>query len=150
MSSGGKDNLTRGIRQKLEVGDPLSEIWQILTRGDRFLILGLVLCIFSLFFLPEEKNQGGRELVAYSNGKWLGSFSLDKKQVLSFEGTVGGVAVEIDGQAARVIRAPCPRKLCMSMGWVQWPGEVVACLPNDFFIQISGLQAESGLDAVSQ
>ncbi len=128
----------------------MSEIWQILTRGDRFLILGLVLCIISLFFLPQEKNQGGRELVAYSNGKWLGSFSLDKKQVLSFEGTLGGVAVEIDGQAARVTRAPCRRKLCMSMGWIRRPGEVAACLPNNLFIQVSGVLTESGLDAVSQ
>lgn len=128
----------------------MSEIWQILTRGDRLLILGLVLCIFSLLFLPEERVQLGRELVVYSKNKRLGSFSLAKKQVLYFGGSLGEAEVEIDGQAARVTRAPCRRKLCMSMGWIRRPGEVAACLPNNLFIQVSGVLTESGLDAVSQ
>ena len=143
-----------GFRNKFGVGSKsegrLSEIWQILTRADRFLILGLVLCILSLFFIRRENAQLGRELVVYSNSKRLGSFTLVERQVLYFEGSLGGVEVEIEGQAARVIRAPCARKLCMSMGWIRRPGEVAACLPNNLFIQITGEIIGSGLDAVSQ
>jgi hypothetical protein len=131
-------------------GASLAEMWQILTRADRLLILGVSFCILGLLFFQGENSQLGRELVVFSKGKRLGSFSLSRRQVLHFEGTLGETEVEIDGQAARVARAPCSRKLCMDMGWIRRPGEVAACLPNHFVIRVSGVLGESGMDAVSQ
>ena len=123
---------------------------QILTRADKVLILSVLICTMGLLFYQNGNRRQSIELVVFSNGTRLGPFPLSKSRVLRFKGPLGVSEVEIAGQAARIAKAPCPGKICISMGWIRQPGETSVCLPNHLVIQAQGAYNGVELDAVSQ
>ena len=61
--------------------------------------------------------------------------------------TVNEVAIEIDGDRARVVDSPCRDKLCVRAGWLERPGDVAVCLPQRVIVEIRG--AAKGVDGVA-
>lgn len=131
-------------------GLALKGLWQILTRADKVLILSVLVCTVGLLFYQNGNHRQSLELVVFSNGTRLGPFLLSESRVLRFKGPLGVSEVEIAGRAARITKAPCPRKICVRMGWIRQPGEASVCLPNHLVIQARGTHNGVELDAVSQ
>jgi hypothetical protein len=67
---------------------------------------------------------------------WL--YPVEEDRHISVAGPLGETVVEIRDGTARVLRSPCPHKICISMGEIRDSGEWVACLPNRVFIRIEG------------
>ena len=128
----------------------LPEVWQILTKADKLLILSVLICTIGLFLLHNSSSRMSREVTVLLNGQQRGPYPLSEPQILRFEGPLGASEVEIANQAVRIVTSPCPRKICVNMGWIQRPGEVAACLPNHLLLQTIGAVGEGGLDAVSR
>lgn len=59
----------------------------------------------------------------------------------------GNVVVETAGGRVRVLESTCAGHICVNAGWIQNPGEIIACVPNQVMIEI---KSEKGplLDAV--
>jgi hypothetical protein len=79
-------------------------------------------------------------------GEWF--YSLDKEQDLTFTGPVGETKVRISNHQVQVYESDCPAKLCIIKGYINEPGQWIACLPNQIMIKIEGKQ-ESETDAFS-
>jgi len=101
-------------------------------RGDVIAALAL-LALAGALFLMRPGGAGG----VYVNG-----------EPASEAMTVNGVAIEIDGDRARVVESPCRDKLCVRAGWLERPGDVAVCLPQRVILEIRGA-ARNGVDGVA-
>ncbi|WDV46244.1 NusG domain II-containing protein [Clostridiaceae bacterium M8S5] len=46
--------------------------------------------------------------------------------------------IDITGNEVRMIQANCSDKVCIKMGAISEPGEMIVCLPNKVIIEIQG------------
>jgi hypothetical protein len=81
-----------------------------------------------------------------AGSEWL--YPIDEDRDIAVAGPLGNTDVEIRDGAAKVLRSPCPHKICISMGEIQDSGEWIACLPNRVFVRIEGGR-EDELDATT-
>lgn len=72
-------------------------------------------------------------------------------ETLLLEDARGSNLVEIDGGRIRVADADCPERVCVRSGWIERPGQIIACVPHGLTIVIEreGEEAPDGPDAVS-
>ena len=122
----------------------------LLTRADRFLIVGVLVGIAVLFYRSLQPVEAGGQVAIRVDGVSRGVYALDQARIVELAGPLGPSVVEIKGGAVRVATAPCHRQICVGTGWVQRTGAVIACLPNRLLVQVEGTQAGHGLDAVSR
>ena len=108
-------------------------------RADMALILvclaaALVFGGYGLF-----SRQGGQTVEVTVDGKPYASLPSSEDKVLRIDGDNGSYnLVEISGGRARMEDAGCPDRLCVHMGWIQWDGQTVTCLPNKVILMIRG------------
>jgi hypothetical protein len=84
---------------------------------------------------------------AGSEQQWI--YPLDAQTTLRVPGPLGETVVVIEDGTVRVVRSPCPEKICIKTGRISKPGQWIACLPNRVFISIRGRRSEQP-DAISQ
>jgi hypothetical protein len=70
-------------------------------------------------------------------------------RMLPVKGQLGSTTIEVAGNRVRVVSSPCPRRICMSMGWISRPGETLVCFPNGMVVRIEG-SGNGGMDAITQ
>jgi len=127
---------------------PLEDLWQILTRADKILILAVAMGTFGLFFYQRGQAESGAEVVVQVDGVECGVYPLDRSQILRFAGPLGVSEVEIGGRTARVVTSPCPHQLCVRQGRVRRRGEVIVCVPNRLVLKLRGGAEPARVDAV--
>lgn len=120
----------------------------MLTRNDRILIFSLVaIASFSfvkLFFIPNE----GREALIRVGNSPIQRVSLKMDRRINLEGEKGRVVIEVKEGRVRVVESSCFQKICVTIGWINKPGQNIICLPNKVLITIEGKES-SKIDAVS-
>ena len=80
-------------------------------------------------------------------GEW--AFPLTRNLEFPVKGPLGTTVVEIrDGRAA-VESSPCPNQTCVLAGFVERPGQWVACLPNQVFVRLEGSNGAEKLDGAT-
>ena len=67
----------------------------------------------------------------------------------SVAGALGPVEVAWGDRGARVLKAPCPRGLCVQSGWVRRQGHRLVCVPSHLEIAVEGGGDGPHLDAVT-
>lgn len=77
-------------------------------------------------------GRAGRLLVHTPAGEF--ELPLGRDTVLSVEGMIGDVEVEIDAGRARIAGSPCPGQHCVRTGWISAGGETTACLPSGVWL----------------
>ena len=50
----------------------------------------------------------------------------------------GSVTIEIVGGHAAITDSDCPTHQCVRTGWLESPGQMSACMPNQIFIEVLG------------
>ncbi len=108
-------------------------------------ILGAVLVLASVAWLAAPTSAGGGELRArlVHDGRTVGELPLDAPATRSFNFEAGEIAVEVKpGRGIHISETHCPNKICMHEGWIDRPGETIACLPNRFLVEIEGGERE--------
>ena len=60
----------------------------------------------------------------------------EARGTMEFSGPVGKSVVQVDGARVRMLWSDCPDKICMNMGWIASPGQVIVCLPNRVVVSL--------------
>ena len=112
--------------------------WRALLRpGDVLVVLGgLLLCGYSLMVLW----QGGRPdaAIVRAGGKVVAEVDLRTARIIDVPGPIGTTRIEIQPGRARVAADPGPRQYCVRQGWLERPGEIAICAPNEVSVQVVG------------
>ncbi len=111
-------------------------------------VLLLVAVIGFLFNLRQDFSKGEFVLVEYRNHV-IFRLPLDKDQKLSVHGDSGGLVLQIKGEKVWVSQSQCPYKICMRMGKISHPGQLIVCVPNRIVIRIVGREQPT-FDVITQ
>jgi len=57
------------------------------------------------------------------------------------------IQIEVKAGKIRVAHSHCPNQICVNMGWIETPGQVLACVPNKVLVEIESADPPF-LDAV--
>ena len=60
----------------------------------------------------------------------------------------GKMDIEVKDGSIRVARSDCPRRTCMSMGWIHHGGQTIVCVPYRIVIEIKAIAQEAAIDSV--
>lgn len=72
---------------------------------------------------------------------------LDRDGRYPVSGPLGTAFIIVEKGGARMESAPCPLKICETMGPVTNSGETILCLPNRIFARVLG---EVAIDAITR
>jgi hypothetical protein len=63
---------------------------------------------------------------------------LDHDQIIHVHGKHGDSVLEVRDGKIRFIQSPCTTKFCILSGWLEYDGDVMACLPNGVYVEVTG------------
>jgi hypothetical protein len=109
-----------------------------------------LLCVGWLAFTVYGEDNG--VITAYiktRDTEWY--FPLEEDRLLTVDGPLGKTEIAIEDNSIRVISSPCPGKICVNSGPISKPGDWIACLPNQVFINIQASidDHEKNIDSIS-
>lgn len=108
-------------------------------------IVGILIVAIQFFVF---RKMGGQVIVSL-DGETIGSYDLNKNQILLLENEYGSNTLEIRDGKANMIDADCPDKLCVSQSEISYQNESIICLPHHLIITVEG-QPEAELDGVTR
>lgn len=119
-----------------------------MTRGDKALVVLLVLASIFSFWLVKEMNSRieNRSISIQVNGEEVDrmNFSNSAEPIYKeLKTEYGRNLIEAGPDYVRVTEADCPDKLDVLQGSITRPGQVIVCLPNRMVVEIRGGE-ESG------
>jgi hypothetical protein len=94
------------------------------------------------YMRPHGKDQ---VLIQGQGGEWVYPIEADTTVVVT--GPLGDTKVRIQGNSAWVESSPCDNHTCIAVGSISRQGEWAACLPNNVFIVVNGI--EDDIDGIS-
>ena len=110
-----------------------------LTPADRWILVGLLLiALLGLAVNWQWARTPGEWVVVEHNNHVVYKLPLQKNGVYSIPGDVGGLTLRISEGRAWVTESACPNKICMRMGKISHPGQLIVCVPNRLIIRIDG------------
>jgi len=83
--------------------------------------------------------------MVYDNGKLIRRVELNLNKKINLEEK--GMILEVNEGKIRVLKSTCPNKLCVNLGYIEFPGQKIVCIPNKTVIEIPA-QGNLKLDAV--
>ncbi len=105
---------------------------------DVILIAGVlifsVISIFRFSLSRPKQSAEAKEVLIYQNQKLLEKTGLNKDRMIAL--LSGQMQIEIRGGKLSVIHSECPQHICVNMGWIQYSGQTIVCVPNRVVIEI--------------
>lgn len=127
----------------------MKKIFSLLTRADKLLIVLLfITSILSLPVIRHFQKSNNSYAIIEVNAKELKKVSLLEEKELEIMGELGISILKIEKERIKIIKSPCPHKLCVKMGWISQPGEIIICIPNKVVVRIAG--GDSAFDGISR
>jgi hypothetical protein len=77
------------------------------------------------------------------------AFPLSVDTLLTVEGGLGAVTVEVAEGRVRFARSPCPGQQCVDTGWLESRGDLSVCMPSGVLVLVQSGEEAGGIDAVS-
>lgn len=116
------------------------------------LLVGVILAGASgvLLFTGLGLNWGGAppsEASVYLEGRRIQRLDLERDGQRSLALAGGAMKIEVENGRIRVLESNCTNRICIHAGWIERPGEMIACVPNRIMIEIEREQ-ENFLDAI--
>ena len=108
--------------------------------ADIILVLVLLIVGLSVFIIIELSRDAGDCVRVYSNGEFIGEYSLSEDGEYSLNG--GTNVLIIENGNAYMSHADCPDHLCIKQGDISRTGEKIVCLPNRLSIEVFGTGEE--------
>ncbi|MBN2091277.1 NusG domain II-containing protein [candidate division KSB1 bacterium] len=128
----------------------IRKIFAILTPGDKILIISLLLSSFFMCYFLIFNKQTGKMAVIWVNGQEIKRLDLSREQQLELAGAQGEFIVQVKNNAVRMIKSTCPDKLCLQMGAINKPNQVIVCVPNRVIIKIEGGTSSEQFDLITE
>jgi hypothetical protein len=113
---------------------------------DTLILVVLGLCAIGSVSLLQIA--AGAECVVYRDDTVVARYPLAENRVVTVEGAVGKVTLEVSDGAVRVAHSSCPRRICVASGAIRQPGSQLICVPNHIVIEIAGPQPAAAPDAI--
>ncbi len=104
-----------------------------------FILTGLILFL-SVFFIVGavqsrlRQNSQTKTALIYQGKVLLEQTDLNKDRVIDILG--GKMRIQILKGRLRIEHSDCPQHLCMNMGWIQYGGQTIVCVPNQVLVEI--------------
>lgn len=114
--------------------------WLAFFRPGDWLVaaLGLAFCVASF---PLAWQAGVAEkAVVKRGGEVFAELDLSRNRTIDVPGPLGMTQIAVEKRRVRVVSDPGPRQYCVRQGWLQRPGEIAICAPNQVSVQIVGSQ----------
>ena len=106
------------------------------------IIAVLLLAIALLGFWSHSNRRPGQTAQIYQNGVLMMTLDLNMDGVYKID----EITIEVRNQSIAVVHSDCPDKICVKTGSISYVGQIIACVPNNLIIRITG---ESDIDAVA-
>jgi hypothetical protein len=132
----------------VDVRDTLAERMRLVRRPtfwDGTLLVLLLVLTFSLSGYSGQATQGTHLVVRTPDGSLI--YDLARNGIYPVSGPLGTAKLIVQDGKADLENAPCPLKICESMGPVGKAGEAILCLPNRISVKVTG---EVSIDAVTR
>jgi len=102
-----------------------------------YIITGFVL-IAGLFYGIHFFQSSNSDLAVRisKNNEVIATYALDENRTQKFAFDDGYNTVEIKDGHVQVTEADCPNQICVNSPQIDQPGEVIACLPHHFIVEI--------------
>lgn len=124
--------------------------WRFMTLCDGAVILALLAVAVAGVARLATAPRGGR-IVVTDGVRTVYTAPLGIPRSVELAGPLGRSRLEIDDSGARIVTAPCPRKVCMTMGPVRRTGELIACIPNRILVRVDApANEEAPFDLISR
>lgn len=127
----------------------MKRLGAVMTRGD-WLVVGTLLLLAGLGLLGWLLVPAGSRLLVGNGQEILYRAELPIIETVALEGPLGTTRLMVDAAGARIIEAPCPLKICMTMGPAHRVGDLIACLPNRILVEVRGPRDEGRYDLLSR
>jgi hypothetical protein len=118
-----------------------------------FTILDLLIilsCLGGAFlFLPLMGSHAPACVAIYRDNQRIARYPLSSPKEITLRGKEGNVVISIGDGSVRVVRADCPRQICVHAGAIRRSGQQIVCAPNHILLE---LETSSGkdLDAITR
>lgn len=116
-----------------------------------FVFIGLILFL-SAFFIVRLFNSRIRQdsqsniALIYQGNALLEQIDLSKDRIIEILG--GKMRIQTEKRRLRIARSDCLQHICMNMGWIQYSGQTIVCVPNQVLVEIKS-KGNSVVDAVT-
>lgn len=116
-----------------------------------FVFIGLVLFL-SAFFIVRLFNSRIRQdsqsniALIYQGDALLEQIDLSKDRTIEILG--GKMRIQTEKRRLRIAHSDCPQHICTNMGWIQYGGQTIVCVPNQVLVEIKS-KGHSVVDAVT-
>jgi hypothetical protein len=119
------------------------------TIADRVLFIVLIACSIAGMVIVQEAIPRGAYVNIEIDGSRAYTFPLDSDRIVPVPTPDGNMIIEIKDEKVRVSESDCPKKFCVSQGWIA-KGAII-CLPNKTVILVERDMpySEKKLDAIS-
>ena len=95
------------------------------------------------------RNGNGDALVEV-NGEVRYRLNLKVERHIILEGFRQPIEIEVKDAAVRIVRNYCPQSICMTMGAVSRPGQMIVCVPHKILIYIpKNARSQEAIEAVT-
>ncbi len=115
---------------------------RLLTPLDALLLLALLAAGGAGLWLvrPPGEAAAGRWASVEVDGRVVARVALDGPHEEWVQGRYGRVLLEAAAGRIRVKDEDplCPRRICLSTGWVSRPGQPIVCVPNHLVVRVEG------------
>ena len=119
------------------------------TFGD-WLIFAILVSLTGLSLVSSRLLVNPGSYVRISvKGRVLGNYPLNGEYLVRAQGPIGTTIIKISHGEVRIVKAPCPNKLCQKMGPIPSHGRVMVCIPNQIIVEIEQKKRRK-IDAVSR
>lgn len=120
-----------------------------MTIADRVLFVVLITFSIAGMVIVQEAIPQGAYVNIEIDGSLAYTFPLDIDRIVPVSTPDGNMIIEINDEKVRVSESDCPKKFCVSQGWIA-KGAII-CLPNKTVILVGqGMPySEKELDAIS-
>lgn len=81
-----------------------------------------------------KQSAQARTALIYEKDKLIEEVPLKGERIITL--AAGQMQIEVKGGKIRVRKADCPQHICMNMGWIEYAGQSIVCVPNKVVIEI--------------
>lgn len=131
------------------------DLWgEVMKFGDRILILVIVIVSTVMIGIQYSSSDipthGPLSANITIDGKLLHNIELTEDvQEIEIKTDRGYDLLRVSEFGIQVIASDCPKKICMSYGQINKPGEIIVCLPNRMLVEVIGnVPLEKEIDAI--
>jgi hypothetical protein len=112
-----------------------------MTRSDTLAILFAIILLPLLYYQLWRPQSSATHARIIDSHQHITVTRLEQAKQLNIHGELGDSVLNIEDGKIRFAQSPCKGKVCIHRGWLQYSGEVMACLPNKVIVKLDGGQA---------